>query len=193
MENKKKYLFLVASIVIIIFVFIFLFMTQSPLKDLKYVNSQIGFGFNPPENWTLDHEYEGSVYYHYYDGDIGGIFLIEREVQIGVSAVSLTKVNYTAQSYYEGVLQNEILNDPINITIISNGERMVNDINAYEIVYIINNYYDLPYNKTENQQVKLIFLESNNKIVLVDYRTIESLYDEYNPIIEQCIKSIVVT
>jgi hypothetical protein len=193
MEQKKKYLILAISIAVIIFALIFLFISQSPLKNLKYVNSQFGFGFNPPKNWTLEHEYEGSVYYHYYDGDIGGKFSIDREVQIGISVVLLPKVNYTAQSYYEGVLQNEIQNDPNNITLISYGERMVNGIKAYEIIYVINNYYNSPYNKTENQQAKLIFLESKNKIVSIDYRTIEFLYDEYNPIVEQCIKSIIVT
>ena len=54
-NSNRKIIILVIIVIILIQIIIFYYLTNNPqwrYEQLKYKNTEYGFGFNPPYNWT---------------------------------------------------------------------------------------------------------------------------------------------
>ena len=158
------------------------------LGSLEYTNYDLGFGFNPPEGWNTSKKYGGiscspplgvnasNTISLTISASIGSTtgkpITVERMKEIFLNVLS-GKSNYTA-----------------NFSLISQNDRTVNGMDAYEFVYTYENIIN---NVTgpKMKEKKVVFAK-NTVGWEITYQSLESLYSTYETEVEQSINSITV-
>jgi hypothetical protein len=191
MEKKTKIILVVFFVVILVvscaMLFVFLQGTKSdPLNNLKYVNREFEFGFNPPDGWNLGLETGGGVYFNYTTNEDNSEplwLIVWASTPVGYKETLNSYVNQTLELLANSTLE--------NFSLISNNERTVNGMNAYEFVSTYN-YYDNQTKIKYERKVKLVYVEKNGRIFNIQYAGRPDLYDEYESVVEQSINSLTI-
>lgn len=150
--------------------------TDDPLSNLKHVNTGIGFGMNPPENWNVKESYTSGYQVE---------FTFSESNDPGIITLLIT----STMPGFEPLDFDSIVNDKLNPNLDENTsmtyrQRTVNGMNAFEFVWIRTN--------ETNAKIKEIIIENNDRVFYVYYGENPELYDKYEEIVEQSIESIVI-
>jgi len=185
MEKKTKIILVVFVVVILVisgalFFVVFQEKKNDPLSNLGYVNRELGFGLNPPQNWDVKEEntliwFETDFSYSEENSSDSITLQILAPLPDG---------NYPTFSYliYDKLNAYSKLND--ENTSMSHSERTINGMNAHEFIWIISN-------KTE-MKAKEIFVEKNGRVFYIYFGKVPYLYDKYLSIAEQSINSLTI-
>lgn len=189
MEKKTKILSAVVVVAVLVisgvlFFVVFQEKNSDPLSNLGYSNREEGFGFNPPAGWKLSGEMAGVVYFNY---TING----NTSENLGLTVYNHAGASYKQNlSYYVNQTLIELANSTLeNNSLISHNERTVNGMNAYEFVFT----HDYHINQTKYEvKIKYVYVEKNGRLFGIEYSGRPDLYDEYEPIAEQSINTLVI-
>lgn len=178
---RKK--IIAATIVILLFVGISIGCTENKKSDqgessnLNYNNNQYNFGLNKPEGWTIKENEQSFVVL--FNGPTTDA------VNIGISqpaplstGETLNSVVQQVLSYYSTVLT--------NLTIISNNTRVINGMDAHELV-ISNNMSNIFVKQ------KQVFIENNGIVYTITYTALLNTYDKYISVADECVNSFTIT
>ena len=152
--------------------------TTNALSGLKYSNTQYGFGLNPPEGWTIDENDQfGPVRFY-------GPIIDDTTVNIGISepsylatGESLNSVVITLVEYYSSYFT--------NFSEISNNSRIVNGMNAHDLVYTFTQgVYEL-------KQMQVL-VEKSKKSFGITFTASVSSFDDYISAFEQSIATFTI-
>jgi hypothetical protein len=151
---------------------------QDALSGLGYKNTKYGFGFNPPEGWTVNESGTlGSVAIFYGPTEEGitvNIVITTTQLSTGDTLSNMTN---NILAYYENFFT--------NFSLISSNASTVNGMNAYEIVYI--------YTQGVNDIIqKQVAIEKNTKVLILTYTGTFTSYDTYVSAFDQSVNSVVI-
>lgn len=154
------------------------------LSHLNYSNIRFGFGFNPPDGW--------SIAGNYYIGMISTgtsipLFCRENDSYSNISIYIGPLSRYHEGNLIEQIEKkleqlNETINQNENYTLESHIERTVNGMNAYE--FVTTNRYD-----EYVQKVKEIYVEKDNRIFTISIQGHSDLFDTSISEIENSLNS----
>jgi hypothetical protein len=159
------------------------------LGSLKYTNYDKGFGFNPPEGWTLESFGEPSCSPPIGANASSKLFL---EVTGPIHTVSGAPISTEEmRDDYRAtfsVLENRTANHTANFSLLSEHERIISGIDAYEFVML----YRETYNNVTGPLTKdkLIVFAKDNSGWMIDYKGWESIYGTYEDAAERSINSM---
>ena len=137
-----------------------------PLSNFGWSNSEYGLGLDPPDGWTVEDPDSAGKLVRFHGPTINQ-FAINISLAFPTSLGSSGTLNGTFKqmiTLYENVFNNFLL--------ISEQERIVNDMNAYEIVY---NYTSAGINIKQKQ----VGVEKDESMYLFTFSATDSTYDEY--------------
>lgn len=154
------------------------------LSHLEYSNTDFGFGFNPPSNWTM----VKSIGFMSYPSTPLPTFQLINESMSNLSCMiwppSHSMVgNFSEVINYTMEKINELVNQSLwNETLVSHMDRTVNEMNAYEFV--------LTYNRMDGEKKrKELFVENEGRIFKISIEGYSDLYDEKSWEMEQSVNS----
>ena len=170
----KKQLMIVGIMLVLIVVGLSGCTDEDALSGLGYRNTEFGFGLNPPEGWTVE-EIPGG-----YDLIVGFLGPTEENYQVSMTVFNFTlDVEETIKNSTERITE-PFIGDP-NFTLDLSNERTVNGMNAYEIAYTANLI-----------KQKMVAVEKNELVLLLLYSALVSTYDNYLPVFEESVNSLVI-
>jgi hypothetical protein len=155
------------------------------LGSLKYTDYDLGFGFNPPEGWTI--QGLGSI-----DCFPPRGMNASEEVSLRVSipigpTYDIWHTTEEMKEAYRAMLS-RWSNQSANFSLVSQHSRTLNGVDAYEFVYT---YNETPNNVTvPPMKEKTILFARHNKGYMIIYQGLESLYSTYDDVAEQSINSM---
>lgn len=178
---RKK--IIATTIIVLILVVISIGCTENKKSDegktitLSYNNSQYNFGLNQPEGWTIRENEQNFVVLF-----IGPTI---DAVNIGISVPAPLSTGGTLTSAVEEVMSYYPTMNLTNLTIISNSSRVINRMDAHEIVisHTMNGY---------SLKQKQVLIENNGIIYTITYTALLNTYDKYISVIEECINSFTI-
>jgi len=155
----------VSYLIVLIAIILYLFLAQTVFA---YGNVQYGFSINPPSGWSVEEEAgEFPVTFVNYD--------TFSNINVGVEVTSKTLSEYVA--YSKPSLQT--LNDYI---LVSEGSRVINGLNSYEIVFTMTDD-ELEY------ELKQVIIVQNGKAYVISCTALKSEYANSASAFEQSIQS----
>jgi len=165
------------------------------LDSLDYVNYYYGWGFNPPENWVGGTVNQGgdspSAYARFHppgDNVSNDVWLDIYGGPIGKSP-NLEKL---AQERLNDI-QKYLLNNTKNFSLISYGKRLINGMEAYEIVYYWESVSENNSNVTKNKQKEIYVAKGETLVCVVFYVYHSEYYDLYDSVVEKSLSSFTIS
>ena len=174
----KKQLIIVGITLVLIVVGLSGCTQEDALSGLGYVNREYGIGINPPDGWTVDENITQYLVNFY------GPTIDEFQIYLSISKAYTLEPDETLSSLFDDMLGTYSVAWP-NFSAISTGARMVNSMDAYELVYTFT--FD-----SHNISGKHIMVEKNGKICGIIFLATVDTYDTYLSDIEQSIESLVI-
>ena len=149
-----------------------------PFAGLEYVNTEEGFGFNPPhsEGWKEgpNHDYDQAIYVIYPET---GEFAV---LQIFFSI-------YSTDTPFEETIDDNLdyySNSPLNNeTLLSHGNITLNGMGAY---------YFLIFEENNGIKSKLIFVENNERVFTIEYWASPYAFDNYESEVNESLNTLVI-
>lgn len=180
---RKK--IIATTIVILLFVGISIGCTENKKSDeektssLNYTNSQYNIGLNKPEGWTIKENDQSFIVL--FNGPTENQFTIN----IGISEPYAFSIGENLDFIIEQIYYYypEIFT---NLTFLSNSSRIINGMDAYEIV-ISHNMSNI------SVKQKQVLIENNGILYYITYTGLINTYDKYISVAEECINSFTIT
>ena len=206
-ENRMKEKLLGVLIVVILLTIAFSGCNEqktdnNPLDGLKYVDEELGFGFNPPEGWRTYGSSNTNRIVSYHPSDT------DEQISLTIIVPYMYEENETLYSLGENKKSlyythtEEIPNATVNYTInnLTSKNTTINGNPAYEIFCnstVETNSYDEPWNQTYYEMRKIFLIEKNKKLfeiyyVSEVYENSGELYEYYLPLVNQSINSFTI-
>jgi len=186
-KTKKLLLFLVIGIVIISFLIIVIPNTQKhlALDSLEYADYEEGWGFNPPENWQIDDNYYPILSPPSEDNVSEKVLLA---ISIGTTSSNIDEIGQKQLEEFENDFWT---NNTKNFTIISNGKKVINGMDSYELIY---SYEPVHENGTIGQEMKIktIVVIKSNKAIHATYQCFSIYYKKYESIVDKSLNSLMI-
>jgi hypothetical protein len=154
-------------------------MEEDPFIALRYVDASTGYGFNPPEGWIKNSSLSVYDSLIVFEPPSGTIPLPQLSLLVGERIGLFNKT-------LEGVVKKWHKPNPVNnFVLISESNRTINGLNAFEYIYT-----ETVKNKVTKN--KIIGVEKNRKVLLFEYFSPPEVYEKYLPAIERSINSVVI-
>ncbi len=167
--QKKKHV----GLIFVLFVIIFSGCTQENEDDSRYINQNYGFEIIPPVDWIINENTIDLVKFFCPDENVYQINLAVKEPIMSnetLGSLSQQLIELYSESFFK------------NFTLISNNQRTINGLSAYELVY------------SEGQQPymlqhKQVLFKKDNRVFSVTYISLVNTYDTYISVVDQSINS----
>lgn len=149
-----------------------------PFAGLEYVNTEEGFGFNPPqsEGWKEgpNHDYDQAIYVIYPETDEFAVLQIFFSI-------------YSPDFPFEETIADNLdyySNSPLNNeTLLSHGNITLNGMRAY---------YFLILEDDKGIKSNLIFVENNERVFMIQYWASPYAFDTYESEVNESLNTLVI-
>lgn len=170
--QKKTYLMTYGFILIILAV-VFCGCTQEDQDNTRYINMMYGFDIIPPVGWIINENTVDPVKFFCPDQNV---YQINLAIKAPITSNdTLTNIGeQLIQSYSEKIFK--------NFSLISNSQRVINGLDAYELVYS----QGMQPNMLQHKQV---LFKKDNRVFSVTYISLVDTYDTYISVVDQSINS----
>jgi len=166
MVNNMKKVLIVALFVLIVCV--------SADSVQAYTSSKHNFSVDPPSGWAVDDTITFAVVVFY--GPIEEGFQVNVNIQIESLPTSMTVKQYADAA--KEILQTALS----NFTLVSEGSRVINNVDAYELVFTFRQ-------AAINVKEKQVYLVRNKKAYIVTYAALPTTYQKYLTAFESSVET----
>ncbi len=195
---RIKVLSILIAVLLLAIVFSGCFEKES-LKDLKYVNEEFGFEFNPPEGWNRsDNVAPGKMASFYTSQDLA---------VLGISEPYFLKENESLYTYGKNLTGSyytrteEFTNVTVNFTIynLNTKNATINGMSVFEIfinqTIKILSYQGQKSNVIHYDLTNIFLFEKNNRIFEINFsyeprKNSENLYEYYLTVVNESLNTI---
>jgi hypothetical protein len=134
--------------------------TPTPIE--AYLNEEYSFSIEPPAGWTVDDTSKTFVVVFY--GPIEEDFMVNANV--AVDSTTLTLEDYVSET------KDDLQRVLPEYTLVSEGKRTINDVDAYELVFTF---------IMENKQAKMkqVILIEADRVFIITYGALTTTYDKH--------------
>jgi len=166
MVGKMKKVLIVALFVLIV--------CLSADSVQAYTSSKYNFSVDPPSGWTVDDTITFAAVVFYGPTEEG--FRVNVNVQVESLPASMTAEQYadTAKETLSTFFY--------NFTLVSEGSRVINNVDAYELVFTFTQ-------ATVNVKEKQVYLVRNKKAYIVTYAALPTTYQKYLTTFESSVET----
>jgi len=174
--GKKTYL-LIYGFIFLFIALVFCGCTQENQDNSHYINQMYGFDIIPPAGWIINENTLDPVKFFCPDQNVYQINLAVKEPI--TSNDTVTNIGeQLIQSYSERLFK--------NFSLISKSQRIINGLDAYELVYS----QGMEPNMLQHKQV---LFKKDNRVFSVTYISLVDTYDTYISVVDQSINTFHIT
>ena len=151
---------------------------ENALKDLGYKNIEYGYGFNPVEGWNKSMDVKNGLLLSYECPD-------DSRINIVVGFMPPNCPDLHKPDIIDSVVTRKM--NLTNFSLISSNEKIINGLQAYEIVYTYNDY-----EFGSKYQEKYVLIKGNSGGIIMWYEYPIEYFDNYLSIVDDSINSVVI-